>query len=127
MTDAVLDASALLAVVNNEPGSAKVTEVLYGAAISAVNMAEVLTKLVDEGKGEESLRSALGSFPVTVVPFDEDQAYKAGLLRQTTRSQGLSLGDRACLALAHSLGLPAFTADRAWAGLDVGVEVVLVR
>ena len=64
---------------------------------------------------------------LTVVPFDEEQAYKAGLLRQTTRSQGLSLGDRACLALAHSLGLPAITADRAWSNLNVGVEVILVR
>ncbi|PZC48750.1 MAG: PIN domain nuclease, a component of toxin-antitoxin system (PIN domain) [Chloroflexi bacterium] len=127
MSEVVLDASALLAVINNEPGGDRVTEVLYGAAISAVNMAEVLAKLVDEEKSEEALRSALGSFPVTVVPFDEEQAYLAGLLRQTTRSQGLSLGDCSCLALAHSLGLPAFTADRAWSNLNVGVEVILVR
>ncbi|MBI4305494.1 MAG: type II toxin-antitoxin system VapC family toxin [Chloroflexi bacterium] len=127
MSEAVLDASALLAVLEDEPGADKVLEVLYDATMSAVNLSEVVAKLRQERHDEHAIRSALGRLALTVAPFDEDQAYRAGLLRSATNSLGLSLGDRACLALAKSLDLPAYTADRSWGTLRAGVKVVVIR
>ncbi len=72
-------------------------------------------------------REALGAMPLTVVPFDEDLAYRAGLLRRVTRAAGLSLGDRACIALAQRTGAPVLTADRAWAALSLPVDMHIVR
>ena len=112
MSEVVLDASAILALLHEEPGHVKVAEMVAEAVVGPVNLAEVVSKLSDNGGSEGPIRQLLAKLGLTVVPFDEEQAYKAGLLRQTTRSQSLSLGDRACLALAHSLGLPAITADR---------------
>ena len=102
-----------------------------GAWISAVNLAEVVTRLVDQGYDEEEAHEDLASFVLEVVPFDEELAYRAGLLRTVTRPAGLSLGDRACLALAERLDLPALTADRSWATLQLdtrlGIRVEVVR
>ncbi len=95
------------------------------ATVSAVNLAEVVGKLAERGGSEAAIRRALGKFSLSVVPFDEAQAYQAALLR--THGRGLSLGDRACLALASSMDLPAYTADRAWADLNAGVQVVVIR
>lgn len=125
MSRAVLDASAILALIHREPGYATVAEVIADAAMSAVNLAEVVGKLVERGGSEAPIRRALGKFSLDVVPFDESQAYRAGLLKAL--GKGLSLGDRACLALAHSLDLPAYTADRAWNALTANVRVVLIR
>lgn len=125
MSEAVLDASAVLALVHGQPGQDRVAEVIADASLSAVNLAEVVGKLVQRGGLETAIRRAVGKFSLDVVPFDEEQAYWAGLLR--TRGLGLSLGDRACLALARSLNLPAYTADRTWAGLEVGIKVVVIR
>lgn len=120
----VLDASALLAFLNHEPGAQVVGESLPGAAISAVNLSEVIAKLVDQGTTETALRATLDSLGLTVYSFDTTLAYAAGLLRPSTRAFGLSLGDRACLALAEKLGLPAITADRAWLELPDFAELV---
>jgi len=102
-----------------------------GARISAVNLAEVVTRMVDQGYDEEEAHADLASLALEVVPFDEELAYRTGLLRTATRSAGLSLGDRACLALAERLGLPALTADRSWAMLQLdarlGIQVEVVR
>ncbi len=124
----VLDSSALLASFLNEAGGDRMAAVLEtGSVLSAVNLTEVLTVLLDKGVGPEDARLALGDLSCEVVPLDRDLAMAAGALRQRTRHLGLSLGDRACLALAAARGLPVLTADRSWAALDVGVEVRLIR
>lgn len=91
--------------------------------VGAVNVSEVSAKLAEAGFTQEECREAVGALAPTVHPFDEDLAHAAGELRPTTRDQGLSLGDRACLALANSLGVAALTTDGNWDGLD-GAEVV---
>jgi ribonuclease VapC len=98
-----------------------------GAVILSVNLAEVVTRMIDKGMTEADIRRLLAAIELVVVPFDEDLAHRAGLLRSATRSAGLSLGDRACLALAERLGLPALTADRAWGRLQVGIQVDVIR
>jgi PIN domain nuclease of toxin-antitoxin system len=95
--------------------------------IGAVNLAEVVGKLVDDGWTEVGARDAIAASATHVIAFDEDAAIDAGLLRPHTRHAGLSLGDRACLALARRLGASVLTADRAWRDLDVGVPIVLIR
>ena len=127
MSEIVLDASALMAVLREEPGAAAVEAVLDHAAISAVNLSEVQAKLVERGTAADLAWSSLVELDLEVVPFDAAQARVAGDLRTLTRARGLSLGDRACLALARALGLPAMTADRAWAGLRIGIEIRAVR
>ena len=95
--------------------------------LGAVNLTEVATRLLDLGASAADIDGLPERLRCQVIPFDADLALRAGLLRVQTRHLGLSVGDRACLALAQRDGLPAFTADRAWAKLDVGVEVVLIR
>ncbi len=123
----VLDASAVLAFFWSEPGSEVVAEVVGDSAISAVNLAEVYTKLVDRGIGEEAIRRMLADLPCRVAAFDEVQSLRVGELRRATRRIGLSIGDRACLSLAELENAAVLTADRAWAGLDSGVPVRLIR
>jgi PIN domain nuclease of toxin-antitoxin system len=124
----VLDASALIALMYQESGSAVVEQAIdEGAAISTVNVAEVAAKLNDAGMDDDAVREALDALDIEVHTFDRVQAYRSGLMRAQTKSSGLSLGDRACLALAAELGLPAVTADRAWAGLAVGVTIRVIR
>jgi ribonuclease VapC len=123
----VIDASALLAMLQDEPGSNRVVEALPDAAISAVNISEVVAKLCDRGFGQDQARETLEMLSLNVVDFDLSQAVAAGGLRPSTQSLGLSLGDRACLALAASSGATALTADRAWAQLKIGVSVDMIR
>jgi PIN domain nuclease of toxin-antitoxin system len=123
----VLDSSALLAIAFGEDGAEEAARAVPGGIMSAVNASEVVTKLVDLGAGGEEARQSLFAFGLTIRPFDAAQATEAGMLRAATRAQGLSLGDRACLALALREGARVMTADRAWAKLDLGVEVVLIR
>ncbi|MSQ07148.1 MAG: PIN domain-containing protein [Dehalococcoidia bacterium] len=127
MAEVVLDASALLALLNDEPGAAVVAIEIPGSAISALNLSEVVAKLSDAGMPEAAIRQALQGLPLDVIPFDQEQAYEAGLLRTATRSAGLSLGDRGCLSLARRLGLPALTADRTWQALAIGAVVRVIR
>ena len=128
MSSWVLDASALLAVLQDEPGKERVLQALdEGALVSTVNLAEAVTKLAFVGTPEAAVRAAVGRLDVEVAGFDEDDALATGLLRPATRAFGLSLGDRACITLARRAGLPALTTDRAWRDvgplLDVEVEV----
>ena len=102
-------------------------ENLAGGFVSAVNLAELLTRLADDGQGVGEVERNLEFLSVTIRPFDAESARRTALLRARTRVRGLSLGDRACIALAQQENLPVMTADRAWAGLDLGVEVVLIR
>jgi PIN domain nuclease of toxin-antitoxin system len=123
----VLDASALMAALRSEPGGERVAPLLDGGHLSAVNLSEVQAKLVEQGLPPEELAEVTAGLGFVVHAFDEDMARRAAVLRPATRARGLSLGDRACLALAATLGLPAATADRAWAGMEVGVEIRVVR
>jgi ribonuclease VapC len=123
----VLDASAVLAMLLNEPGSEFVAEIVPGAAINAANLAEIVSKLIDYGYDEQAARGLLTGFHMNVVPLDEELAYVAASLRSSTMSEGLSLGDRACLATAQTLKAVAVTTDRKWAKLDIGVKVQLAR
>ena len=127
MSEVVLDASALLAVVLAEPGGERVADTLDDALISSVNFAETAGVLMGAGIPASSVRARLSQHVRTTVPFDEQDALLTAELRPLTRAAGLSLGDRACLALAKRRKLPALTADRAWAELDIGVEVRLIR
>lgn len=123
----VLDASAVLALLANERGAEQVQAALGSAVISAVNLAEVLAKLSDRGATVAELRLVRTSLDIEVRSFGERAALRASTLRGTTKSFGLSIGDRACLALALEEGLPALTTDRAWSALDVGVDVRSLR
>ena len=123
----VLDASAVLVLLNGEPGTAVVAEVLPRAVIGAVNISEAVATLAEGGMPGPAIQEAIEGLRLDIVPFDAELALAAGLLRPLTRSAGLSLGDRACLAIGMRLQLPVLTADRLWAGLDLDVEVRLVR
>lgn len=123
----VLDASAVLAYFNNEPGQDRVSAALDNAAISTVNWAEVLQKLTAAGADADRLGDGLVALGVSVEPLTIDDSRMIARLWAATRSAGLSLGDRACLATAHRLGLPALTADKAWAGLDLDLDIQLIR
>lgn len=127
MSSVVLDSSALLAFIHGEPGGEVVAGVVGEAVISSVNLAEVVTKLVERTGSLELARVALGMANVDVVDFDRLQAEQAGALVRRTRAGGLSLGDRACLALAARQAVPVLTADRIWATLKLDVEVRLIR
>ena len=127
MSEAVLNASALLALLNQEPGHEELARSIHHAAISAVNLSEVVAKLADSGMPEEEIREALEGLALEVHSFGRESAYDNGLLRPATKSSGLSLGDRACIALGIRLELPVLTADRAWEGLDVRAEIKLIR
>lgn len=124
---AVLDASAVLALVHEEPGSDTVAAVLDRSVLSAVNLSEVLAKLSDRDKDETRALAALVRAGVRVEPFTEEDARAAARLRPITRRANVSLADRACLALAQRLDLPAYTADAAWGTLPLSVRVVLIR
>jgi ribonuclease VapC len=124
----VLDASALLALLQNEPGAEVVADLLPHGVMSAINLSEVVAKLTDHGMPLEAAREAIDGLPIDVHSFDRDAAFAVGELRRATRRAGLSLGDRACLALAAHLGVAAVTADRAWASLGDGIaRVTLIR
>jgi ribonuclease VapC len=129
LSDAVLDSSAVLAVILEEPGAEQVETLLPGAKLSAVNVGEVAAKLRDLGMPEATVETVLGGLQIDVRTHDREAALAAGFLRPATRGAGLSLGDRACLALAAALGAPAVTADRSWQTVAeaVGVDVTAIR
>jgi PIN domain nuclease of toxin-antitoxin system len=126
VSEAVLDSSALLALLFDEPGADRVAAVLPDAVVSAINLAETATKLQDRGLDETAARAAVAATGVRIIPFSEDLAWIAAGLRASTRDAGLSLGDRACLALAIDRGANAYTADQAWARAGAP-GVVLIR
>lgn len=129
MSDAVvvLDASALMALLNEERGAAAVEALVADAVISAVNWYEAYGKLRARGVDSAALTANMAETGIAVFPFDEQDARATAELAPVTRSAGLSLADRACLALAARLEVPAVTTDRAWSDLDVGVEILCVR
>jgi ribonuclease VapC len=124
---AIADASAILALLKQEPFREFEPRRLFGATISAVNLSEVLERLCSGGLSQLEAEQAVAALNLRVAEFDEPQARLAAYLRPETRRAGLSLCDRACLALGLRLGYPVITADRAWASVDVGVAIVLIR
>jgi len=129
MTSCVIDTSAVFIDLQNEVGAAEARKWLRDAAISSVNLHEIVAKAIDKGASPDQAKELIEKMRLTVHAHDAEDAVESGLLRTATKGKGLSLGDRACLALAKKLNLPAVTADRAWAELadDLGVEIVLVR
>ena len=127
MTTCILDASALLAYLDREPGFREVEQLLGDGAANAVNIAEVASKLFDRGASQDRIRETVRALGIEIIPCDETLAYHIGHLRTVTRSLGLSLGDRACLATALQLGVPAVTADRHWKALKIGVRIQVIR
>lgn len=129
MSEAVLDASAVLAYLNDEPGAASVAEVLEhgGAVIGAVNYAEVSAKLLALGMPEPVATEVMRSLEMEVVPLDEETAWISARLVLITKPFGLSLGDRCCLALGQRMGLPVLTADKLWTEIKPGVNARLIR
>ena len=127
MTDYVLDASAVLAVIQEEPGAERIEGHLDTGCISAVNLAEIVGKLQDRGLGDSEIDELIALLDLDTRILDKEGAVFMGKLRQSTKVAGLSLGDRACLALAHSLGATAITMDRAWKDLEIGVAIEVAR
>ncbi len=128
MSRGVLDASALLALLNQERGSEPIAAIIADkVAMSTVNFSEVVAKLSNDGMPNEMIHSLLDSFELEVIDFDTELAYQTVLLRPLTRRAGLSLGDRACLALAQHLSLPALTTDRVWETLSLNISVQVIR
>ena len=127
MSDIVLDASALLAVLRSERGAEEVERRLEGASIGAVNLSEVVAKLSGDGAPEAEIRLAIAKLQLDVRAFDEEQAYAAGLLRGSARKLGPSFGDRACRALAQLSSATALTADRSWSRLKLDIAVEVIR
>ena len=127
MNNSVLDTSAVLAFLDDEPGAEEVFRVMRFASISTVNLAEVYSKLSERGDQGHKAFLVIRNVIEEIVPFTEEQAEIAGALRGPTKHAGLSLGDRACIALAATLGSEIYTADRIWAELDLPCKVHLIR
>ena len=119
MTSAVLDASAVLALVRDEAGGDKVAPYIGRAAISAVNLQEVVKDLSVSGLGQPVIRELLAELRLDVRAHDAEAAYEAAALHEHTKQCGRGLGDRSCMALAIALGVPAVTADREWSKVRV--------
>lgn len=118
----VLDASALLAYLNGEPGAERVRQCIEQgqATMSSVNLAEVICKCADQSMSRANQAALCAALPVEIAPFDTALALSSAALRSSTRAHGLSLGDRCCLALAQSQNATALTADHAWSSLGLG-------
>jgi len=123
----VLDSSAVLALIFGEPGGDRVAPVVGESVISAVNLSEIVAKLVERGYRDDEAERAVDGFLPSVIPLDIALAIDTGTLRGKTRQQGLSLGDRACLALARREEVRVLTADRAWADLEIGIKIEVIR
>lgn len=127
MANVVLDASALMALIRGEAGADRVEDLMPGALISTVNQAEVQTKLVAAGLDEQLAWWHIVEAGCAAAPFSEEHARIAGGLVKITRPLGLSLGDRACLALAIERKATVYTTDRAWEKLSLSIEINVIR
>jgi PIN domain nuclease of toxin-antitoxin system len=128
MTSVVMDASAVLALIRDEPGADKVALQVGRAAISAINLQEIIKELALSGLDVETIRELLDELRLDVRAHDVEAAYMAAGLHAQTKEFGRGLGDRSCLALAMQLGVPALTADREWKKVKVkGLKVEHIR
>ena len=132
MNNWVVDSSAILAFLNQEPGQDRAREILSeGAVVSTVNQSEIFSKLLESGVPEDEINLIFSYLDLTIVNFivnfDEQAAWETARLRPISKTIGLSLGDRACLGLARQLQLPVATADKIWARLNIGIEIEVIR
>ncbi len=128
MNKVILDASALLALIKNESGADKVEKLLGSMIMSCVNVSEVATILFKNDMSTEDFRESILPLISTILPFDEKQALITASLQKKTKSKGLSLGDRACIALGIHLQVPIYTADKIWTGLELDqADIRLIR
>jgi PIN domain nuclease of toxin-antitoxin system len=123
----VLDASALIALALKERGAGIVATFAHQSLISTVNASEFLQRMADAGIADDEAANKMTEFEVTLVPFTADHARQAAAFRLATKKLGLSLGDRACLALAHDRRFPILTSDRRMAEADVGLDIRMIR
>jgi PIN domain nuclease of toxin-antitoxin system len=124
---AVLDSSAVLALLQNEAGAAVVGQLVYGALLSAVNLTEVYSKLIGKGLSAPFTWQRISSLQCDVCPYTGEQARIAAELMPATRPFGLSLVDRACLALAIERKATVYTTDKVWKKLSLGIEIEVIR
>ena len=129
MTNVVLDTSAVMAWLQQEPGWEAVGRAFAteNCRMSAVNLAELVAKSAERMRDHAEIAAMIAELPIEIVPSDKEQAFATGLLRAATRNLGLSLGDRACLALAKSIDVVALTADKAWLEVDIDVRIECIR
>lgn len=127
MPDVVVDASAIIAVIKGETGARRAGEGAQGARMSALNYCEIVGWLAERGSTPTDIERVIAPFNLTVEEFNRPRALAAGLLTAKTKGRNISLADRACIALAIELGLPAMTGDRVWRDLGLGVDIVLIR
>ncbi|MEK6287386.1 MAG: type II toxin-antitoxin system VapC family toxin [Acidobacteriota bacterium] len=127
MSSFVLDASALLALLNEEAGKDVVEEAIGDCSISAVNYCEVIGKLIDAGVPDDDARHTVDLLNIEIVSFDAKLAFQAASLRLATRRFGLSLGDRCCLALGIAHKATVLTSERNWSKLKIGAKVKQIR
>jgi PIN domain nuclease of toxin-antitoxin system len=128
MNKVILDASALLALIKNESGADKVEPLLGLIVMSSVNVSETTAILLESEMSLKEAQDCLLPLISVMMPFDEEQAFQAAELKKKTKKQGLSLGDRACIALGIKMQLPVYTADRIWQELQLDtVEIKLIR
>lgn len=127
MNKAVLDASALLAFINQETGSEIIEEYLPDAIMSSVNIAEVVAVLSSVNMPEDVVIRIINDLSIEIINFDQEQALQTGFLRKKTKAAGLSLGDRACINLASAKNFTVVTADKIWNTLDLDNNIVLIR
>ena len=127
MSAIVFDSSVVIAILMQERGFESAEGLLSEALISTVNLAEVATYLARNSVPKETIQEVLASFPIQVIPFEETLAIQTGCLYPSCKHLGLSLGDRACLALAISRKLPVLTADQVWSKLDLGIPIQVLR
>jgi ribonuclease VapC len=124
----VLDATALIALVESEPGYQSVHGLVERSVISAINVAETVNKFVERGSTPDGVQNALRRLELTVEDWSEEMAYQSAEFTQFNKSHGLSLGDRACLTLARRLRATAVTSDRAWRRIpSLGVPIMIFR
>ncbi|MFC3443164.1 type II toxin-antitoxin system VapC family toxin [Sphingobium rhizovicinum] len=123
----ILDTSALLTVLLDEHGADKVRPHMATAQMSIINLCETYTKLIEAGLAKDDAEDQVMRLGLRIRSFREAHALETAALRPLTRHLGLSLGDRACLALARLNDLPVMTADRLWAELDIGIDIRLIR
>lgn len=126
MNTFILDASAILALMHKEEGAAIVASALKGSIMSSVNYSEVVAVLARKMQ-RPTILALLAKFIPEIIPFDSAQGLEAGFLYHITQYTGLSLGDRACIALAKVRQIPILTADTAWTKLDLGVHIICIR
>ena len=123
----VLDSSAVLALLYNEPGNDVVMRHARGAHLLSVNLSEILTRVIDKEGDPQATRALIDRLNINIARFDEPLATLAAMLRYETRQVGASLGDRACLAYTRTVGLPVLTADQKWGLLDIGIDIRMIR